>query len=129
FFFFCFERCNVLGERYDAECKTAIFDFECDGYEKLPQELKDVDVGILINCAGIAPNQVANFMELPDGTASKIFRVNLMSNVKMLELVLPGMIKRNKGCVVNFSSMTVSWPVIHAFSFQLPSHVLYGLRV
>ncbi|EYB86360.1 hypothetical protein Y032_0280g1217 [Ancylostoma ceylanicum] len=108
---------SELRDRYDAECKTAIFDFECDGFEKLPQELKDMDVGILINCAGIAPNQVANFMELPDGTASKIFRVNLMSNVKMLELVLPGMIKRNKGCVVNFSSMT-GWrplPYISAY--------------
>ncbi|CAJ0609534.1 unnamed protein product [Cylicocyclus nassatus] len=106
-----------LQERYEAECKTAVFDFECDSYDKLPQELKDMDVGILINCAGIAPTQVANFIEMPEGTASRIFQVNLMSNVKMLELVLPGMIKRNKGCVVNVSSMT-GWrplPYISAY--------------
>ncbi|ETN78756.1 hypothetical protein NECAME_10170 [Necator americanus] len=72
-----------LCERYDAECKTTVFDFEYDSYEKLPQELSDMDIGILINCAGISSNQVGDFMELPKGTASKILRVNLMSSIKI----------------------------------------------
>ncbi|VDL76848.1 unnamed protein product [Nippostrongylus brasiliensis] len=72
-----------LSERYDATCKTAVFDFEKDEYEKLPEELKTLDVGILVNCAGIAPNQVGGFMEVETGLASKILRVNLMSNIKV----------------------------------------------
>ncbi|VDM62569.1 unnamed protein product [Angiostrongylus costaricensis] len=86
--------------------QMAVFDFEYDDYSKLPQELKTLDVGILINCAGIAPNQVGNFVELPEQLASKILRVNLMSSVKMIEFILPGMIQRNRGCIVNISSMT-----------------------
>ncbi|KAJ1368087.1 hypothetical protein KIN20_029149 [Parelaphostrongylus tenuis] len=97
---------TILVGRYDAICKTAVFDFEYDDYSNLPQELRTLDVGILINCAGIAPNQVGNFVELPEQLATKILRVNLMSNVKMIEYILPGMIQRNKGCVVNISSMT-----------------------
>ncbi|WKY15768.1 hypothetical protein Q1695_000894 [Nippostrongylus brasiliensis] len=105
-----------LSERYDATCKTAVFDFEKDEYEKLPEELKTLDVGILVNCAGIAPNQVGGFMEVETGLASKILRVNLMSNIKMNELIIPGMIKRNRGCVVNVSSMT-GWRPLPYLSF------------
>ncbi|KAK5981998.1 Hydroxysteroid (17-beta) dehydrogenase 12 [Trichostrongylus colubriformis] len=101
-----------MTERYGAICKTAVFDFESTNYENLPEEeLKNMDVGILINCAGIAPNKVGNFMELEEGLASKILQVNVMSNIKMTELILPGMIKRNRGCVVNVSSMTGWRPV------------------
>lgn len=95
-----------LRERYGAECKTVVFDFESENYNVLEEELKTLDVGILVNCAGIAPDKVANFMELSEGLPSKILRVNLMSNIKMNEIVIPGMVRRNRGCVVNVSSMT-----------------------
>lgn len=44
---------------------------------------------------------MGNFSELPQGLASKIFRVNLLSNVKMIETILPGMLRRNLGIVVS----------------------------
>ncbi|CAB3399399.1 unnamed protein product [Caenorhabditis bovis] len=109
---------SELKRDYNAEVKYHIFDFEHDDYSKLPQELEnDVDVGILINCAGIAPTQVGNLVELEKGLASKILRVNLMSTVKMIELVLPGMLKRNKGCVVNVSSITGWRPLPYISSY------------
>ncbi|KAF8355139.1 dhs-27 [Pristionchus pacificus] len=95
-----------LVEKYDAEVKLAVFDFENDDFDKLPADLKNIDVGILLNCAGIAPAAVGNMVELPEGLASKILRVNLMSNIKMLETVLPGMVKRDRGIIVNVASMT-----------------------
>lgn len=39
---------------------------------------------LIVNCAGIAPERVANFAELPEGLPSKILRVNLMSAVKVI---------------------------------------------
>ncbi|GMT35720.1 hypothetical protein PFISCL1PPCAC_27017, partial [Pristionchus fissidentatus] len=95
-----------LVEKYGAEVKLAVFDFENDDFNKLPAELKDIDIGILLNCAGIAPAAVGNQIELPEGLPSKILRVNLTSNIKMLEKVLPGMVKRDKGVIVNVASMT-----------------------
>ncbi|VDK47672.1 unnamed protein product, partial [Cylicostephanus goldi] len=94
-------------ERYGAECKTAVFDFECDSYDKLPQELKDMDVGILCEC-----------LKEQHQRYSKLLPYSFfIYYLQMLELVLPGMIKRNKGCVVNVSSMT-GWrplPYISAY--------------
>jgi 17beta-estradiol 17-dehydrogenase / very-long-chain 3-oxoacyl-CoA reductase len=97
---------KVLTENYGCQVKTLVFDFETDDLDKLPAELSEMDVGILFNCAGIAPTQVANFVELEPGLPSKIVRVNLMSCVKMIELILPGMIKRDRGIVVNIGSVT-----------------------
>ncbi|KAI6188232.1 Dhs-27 [Aphelenchoides besseyi] len=95
-----------LKERFDCEIKTAIFDFEKDDVNNLPNELQELEVGILINCVGIAPELVANFIEQPPGLPSKIMKVNLMSNLRMTELILPGMLKRDCGIIVNMASMT-----------------------
>lgn len=95
-----------LTNKYGCNVRTAQFDFETDAYDKLPAELAELSVGILINCAGIAPEKVANFTELPAGLPSKILRVNLMSAVKMIELILPGMLKRDLGIVVSVASIT-----------------------
>uniref|UniRef100_A0A7E4UWJ5 Estradiol 17-beta-dehydrogenase 12 n=1 Tax=Panagrellus redivivus TaxID=6233 RepID=A0A7E4UWJ5_PANRE len=91
---------------YKAEIKTAIFDFESTDYSTLPKELSTLDVGILVNCVGIAPDRVANFYELPHDLPSKILRVNLMSCMHMIETILPGMIERDAGVIVNVASMT-----------------------
>ncbi|KAH7706108.1 Protein DHS-27 [Aphelenchoides avenae] len=95
-----------LKEKFGCEIRQTVFDFEKDDYEALRADLKDLDVGILFNCAGIAPTRVGNFAELEEGLPSKILRVNLMSTIKMIELVLPGMLKRDKGIVVNIGSAT-----------------------
>uniref|UniRef100_A0A1I7SPY0 Estradiol 17-beta-dehydrogenase 12 n=2 Tax=Bursaphelenchus xylophilus TaxID=6326 RepID=A0A1I7SPY0_BURXY len=97
---------NELKEQYGCEIKTAIFDFEKDDLDKLPAELKTLDVGILINCAGIGPTEVGNFSELPQGLPTKIMKVNLMSNLRMIETILPGMLERDQGIIVNIASMT-----------------------
>lgn len=100
-----------LEESYNAEVRTCVFDFEKDDLQNLPSELTELEIGILVNCAGIAPHLVANLIELPNGLPSKILRVNLLPTVKLIEMILPGMIKRDKGFVVNVSSMTCWRPL------------------
>ncbi|KAK0396366.1 hypothetical protein QR680_001692 [Steinernema hermaphroditum] len=102
---------NELVERYSCEVITKVFDFEKDDVEQLPEALKSMDVGILVNCAGIGPSQVADVTELPNNLPSTIYKVNLLTPTKMIELILPGMVKRNLGIVVNFSSMTCWRPL------------------
>ncbi|KAL3107787.1 hypothetical protein niasHT_015924 [Heterodera trifolii] len=110
--------CSYLQENYEGcEIKRAIFDFEKDDFEKLPTELQSLEVGILINCAGTGPDQVANFANLPPGLSSVILRVNLLSCVKMIELILPGMLQRDRGIVVNFSSITGWRPLPYMSSY------------
>uniref|UniRef100_A0A915LV49 Protein Wnt n=1 Tax=Meloidogyne javanica TaxID=6303 RepID=A0A915LV49_MELJA len=84
---------------YGCQVRTAVFDFEKDSLEDLPAELKTMNVGILVNSVGIAPEQVDTVVEQPEGLSSKILKVNLLSIVKMIELILPGMVERDCGII------------------------------
>uniref|UniRef100_A0A914DT68 Uncharacterized protein n=1 Tax=Acrobeloides nanus TaxID=290746 RepID=A0A914DT68_9BILA len=89
---------NEMSSRYNCDIKTAIFDFEKDDLDRvidLPG-FRDLEVGIL--------KKIGNLVELPTGIGSKIVKVNLLSCIKMLELILPGMAKRDKGIIVNIAS-------------------------
>lgn len=90
---------------YGCQVRTALFDFEKDSFDDLPVELKTMNVGILVNCVGIAPERVDNLIDQPEGLSSKILKVNLLSFVKMIELILPGMVERDCGIIVNISSI------------------------
>ncbi|TMS36033.1 hypothetical protein L596_003300 [Steinernema carpocapsae] len=106
-----------LEEKYSCEVITKVFDFEKEDLEKLPEDLKTLDIGILINCAGMGPSQVADFSELPNNLPSTIYKVNLLSPTKMVELILPGMLERDCGIIVNFSSITGWRPLPYMSSY------------
>lgn len=86
-----------LVEQHGCEVMCHVHDFEKDDLSALPKDLETLDVGILskqffptfsqciftVNCAGIAPHIIGTLTELPEGLASKILRVNLMSAVKV----------------------------------------------
>ncbi|VDD95695.1 unnamed protein product [Enterobius vermicularis] len=44
--------------------------------------MKQIEIGILINCVGTGPQSVANLIDQPEDQASQIIRVNLMSTIK-----------------------------------------------
>uniref|UniRef100_A0A0N4Z9P2 Estradiol 17-beta-dehydrogenase 12 n=1 Tax=Parastrongyloides trichosuri TaxID=131310 RepID=A0A0N4Z9P2_PARTI len=99
---------SFMEKTHNAVVDYFVFDFASDDFNKLDAAIEKLDVGILINCVGMGPSKVGNFTELNQGEASKILRVNLMSTVKMVELVLPKMVEKDHGMIVNFASAT-SW--------------------
>jgi 3-oxoacyl-[acyl-carrier protein] reductase len=68
--------------------------------EKALAEFKTID--ILINNAGIA--SFANFLELEPAEWEKIIQVNLMGTYYTTRAVLPNMIERKTGDIINISS-------------------------
>jgi 2-dehydro-3-deoxy-L-rhamnonate dehydrogenase (NAD+) len=61
-------------------------------------------VDILVNCAGIA-GQNAPSWKLPDGEFERVIAVNLIGTYYMCRAVLPGMVARGWGRVVNIASI------------------------
>ncbi|CAJ0563930.1 unnamed protein product, partial [Mesorhabditis spiculigera] len=108
---------GALKKSHGAEVKTHVFDFDNGDWPTLEKEIKELDVGILLNFAGLAPNTIGNLIEQEEGMASKIMRVNLMSCIRMNELVLPGMVKKDQGIIVNMSSMTGWRPLPYTSSY------------
>ncbi|XP_078525513.1 very-long-chain 3-oxoacyl-CoA reductase-A-like [Lissotriton helveticus] len=106
-------------------CKTRIIQADfCKGreiYEPIKSGLKDMNIGILVNNVGMLPAQkTLRFLD-PEDMEEKIPDVvncNILSMYKMTQIVLPGMLERKRGAIVNISSEAGSHP--H------PLHAMYS---
>lgn len=85
-----------FAEPLDASDFQAFRDF----HAHVTETLGDVDG--LVNCAGLW--QTGNFLDLGDQEWRKIGLANLQTAVAGCRAVLPGMIERRRGSIVNFAS-------------------------
>lgn len=97
-----------IQEKYpNVEVKTIQADFDKDDaamYSAIQQELDHIPVGILVNNVGRSyPHaEFLNFLE--EELVDSMIRMNILSTTRMTRMVLPGMVDRKKGCIVNISS-------------------------
>ena len=61
-------------------------------------------VDVLVNCAGIATDKM--FLDMDDQLRDRILAVNLMGTANCCKAVLPSMVERKTGRIVNISSVT-----------------------
>jgi 17beta-estradiol 17-dehydrogenase / very-long-chain 3-oxoacyl-CoA reductase len=79
--------------KFDAATKTAV-----------KTKLEALDIGILINNVGISYRYPLFFHELTEEEVTTLLTINIDSVVYMTRMVLPGMIQRKRGTIVNISS-------------------------
>ena len=84
--------------------------FSCDVSD--PQQVSNVlaeilrsyrHIDVLVNCAGIA--HIGLFTDMTEAEWDHLFAVNVRSAFSVTKAVLPGMISRQQGAIVNVSSM------------------------
>mmetsp|Transcript_896 Transcript_896/g.1988 ORF Transcript_896/g.1988 Transcript_896/m.1988 type:complete len:341 (+) Transcript_896:3-1025(+) len=79
--------------RFDAATRTTVDFF-----------LKDLDIGILVNNVGISYPFTKYFHELSDENVTQLISLNVDSTTWMTRIVLPGMLSRKRGSIVNIGS-------------------------
>lgn len=62
------------------------------------------DVGVLFNNVGVSYDFPQFFDQLPDNRVDSLIKLNVTSLTVMTKLVLPGMVARKRGAIVNVSS-------------------------
>merc|ERR1712241_790809 len=73
-------------------------------WKKVQKTLDSVDVGILFNNVGVSYPHTQYLHELDDEIIKQLLTVNVDCTTKMTKFVLPGMVRRNSGAIVNIGS-------------------------
>ncbi|XP_014672612.1 PREDICTED: very-long-chain 3-oxoacyl-CoA reductase-like [Priapulus caudatus] len=103
---------NEISAGSNVQVKTVAVDFG-DGnhiYERIEKELQGLEIGVLVNNVGMAYKNPSYFLEVDREDHAKIINVNIFSCVMMTNIILPQMIDRKKGVIVNISSASAMMP-------------------
>ncbi|XP_038627967.1 inactive hydroxysteroid dehydrogenase-like protein 1 isoform X1 [Tachyglossus aculeatus] len=95
-----------IAEVYKVETDIIVADFSNgrEIYSPIREALRDKDIGILVNNVGVFYPYPQYFTQLPEEKLWDIINVNIAAANFMIHIVLPGMVDRKKGAIVNISS-------------------------
>lgn len=103
-----------LEEQFNVETRTIAVDFgKADIYPKIEAGLAGLEIGVLVNNVGVSyyyPEYYLHIHDL-DNFITNMINVNITSVCQMTRLVLPRMVQRSKGVILNISSASGMYPV------------------
>lgn len=114
-----------LSEEFKVQTVTVLVDFVNDdenSYKlRVARSIEGLEISVLINNVGKSYEMPAKFLEIEGGTdeqVSSIVKCNILSINNMTSLILPQMVERKSGVVINLSSLSglVAAPLLSAYS-------------
>jgi 17beta-estradiol 17-dehydrogenase / very-long-chain 3-oxoacyl-CoA reductase len=86
--------------------------------EALKEAIRGLDVGVLVNNAGLSYPYARYFHEVDEELMRSLTRVNVEGVTGVTHTVLPGMVERKRGAIINIGSASAS---------VIPSHPMYSV--
>ncbi|KAG4923135.1 hypothetical protein JHK87_048675 [Glycine soja] len=113
-----------IRDRLDVEVKFVVIDMQkVEGVEivkKVEEAIDGLDIGLLVNGAGLAYPYARFFHEVDLELMDAIIKVNLEGATWITKAVLPTMIKKKKGAIVNIGSGSTvvlpSYPLVTLYA-------------
>lgn len=78
--------------------------FDQKAQDTVSNAIKELDIGVLINNVGVSYSYPKFFHELKDDEVANLMEMNISSTTWMTRMVLPGMLERKRGSIVNIAS-------------------------
>ncbi|VFQ58575.1 unnamed protein product [Cuscuta campestris] len=98
---------SIVSKHGQIQIKTVVVDFAADldgGVGRIREAVEGLDVGVLINNVGVSYPYARFFHEVDDKLLADLIKVNVEGTTKVTQAVLPGMLQRKKGAIVNIGS-------------------------
>jgi 17beta-estradiol 17-dehydrogenase / very-long-chain 3-oxoacyl-CoA reductase len=103
---------NESVPKVEVKCEVVDFSaFDEERRSQLAQTLDGLDVGVLVNNVGMSYPFCQWFHELSDAEVAQLLSINVDSATWMTRAVLPGMLRRKRGAVLNMSSAAAQSPL------------------
>lgn len=80
-------------------------------YPRLASQLKSLEIGILVNNVGLSHKFAQYFLEASEQRLRDIIELNCQATVRMTHLILPTMVARGRGIIINISSFAANSPL------------------
>lgn len=95
-----------LSQSYGVETVVVLADFSLDQAASKPikEAMRGKDIGFLVNCVDESLASPQSLIEMPEQGLLDLVNKNVAVTTLMTRLVLPGMVERSRGAVVNISS-------------------------
>ena len=81
---------------------------DADAVNKAVAEIGRIDV--LFNCAGVVHN--GTVLEMSDKDLQFAFDLNVWAQIRAIKAVLPQMLERRDGCIINMATVASSWTAV-----------------
>ncbi|CAG0901499.1 unnamed protein product, partial [Darwinula stevensoni] len=99
---------EVIDKDFGVETCIIQADFtKLDIYEGMKEKLTGLDIGVLVNNVGVLTD-LNPFLDVQEGEKAyqDMLFVNNLSMIRLTHMVLPGMVEKGKGIVINVSSIS-----------------------
>ncbi|KAF9650124.1 NAD(P)-binding protein [Thelephora ganbajun] len=109
------------GTKGKVQSKTVVLDVsksDHHGWEQLKEVFHEIQVSVLVNNVGKSHAHPVYFAESEPSEISDIIAINVDATVRITRMVLPGMIKRKNGLILNMGSFSgiVPSPMLATYS-------------
>lgn len=104
---------SEIEKSYSVKTKVIVADFSegAKVYSHIAEELKDIPIGILVNNVGCNYDYPMPLCEVPESKAWELINVNVGAVTMMSRTLLPAMVSRRRGAIVNVSSGSENQPL------------------
>jgi len=79
-------------------------------YEHLAKDCEGLDIGVLVNNVGKSHSMPADFVDTPKQEIEDILMININGTVRATYVILPGMVQRKRGLIINVGSFAGAVP-------------------
>ena len=81
-----------------------------------------LDIGVLVNNVGLLGPHWMPFLELEEKVAKDIINVNILSGTMLCHALLPDMVKKGKGAIINIGSICSYYPLPYLAVYAATKH-------